>query len=87
MLSEMAAKEWKLTIPAWLNRVVAGLLILVCLCGIGTGIWINSVGRSLWLDEAMLADSFSNRTLGNLWNGAFDNKQIAPLGWLYLRKC
>ena len=47
---------------------------------------MNSVGRSLWLDEALLAQSFSTRTFWNLWNGSFDGNQSAPLGWLYIEK-
>ena len=86
VLPGMAEEARKPAMPAWLTKAVAALLILVCLCGIGTSIGVNAVNRSLWLDEAMLADSFSNRTLANLWNGAFDNKQIAPLGWLYFEK-
>ena len=86
VLPGMAEEVRKPAMPAWLTKTVAALLILVCLCGIGTSIGVNAVNRSLWLDEAMLADSFSNRTLANLWDGAFDNKQIAPLGWLYFEK-
>ena len=86
VLPELAEEVRKPAVPAWLTKTIAGLLILVCLCGIATSISVNMADRSLWLDEAMLADSFSNRTLGNLWNGAFDNKQIAPLGWLYFEK-
>ena len=76
VLPGMAEEVRKPAMPAWLTKTVAALLILVCLCGIGTSIGVNAVNRSLWLDEAMLADSFSNRTLANLWDGAFDNKQI-----------
>ena len=84
--SEMTMVDGKGTKFAWIKKVIVVLLIVVCLCGIGTSVGMNMVNRSLWLDEAMLADSFSNRTLANLWDGAFDNNQLAPLGWLYFEK-
>ena len=62
------------------------MYLFVCIWGVATSISMNLVNRSLWLDEAMLSYSFGKRTLLNLWDGAFEADQIAPLGWLYFVK-
>lgn len=75
-------KGERITFENILNLV----FFLTTLAGIGTSIFMNFVGRSLWLDEALLAQSFSTRTFWNLWDGSFDGNQSAPLGWLYIEK-
>ena len=63
---------------------ILGLLIIFA--GIGVSIFMNCVGRSLWLDEAMLAYSFSKRSLFTLTSGIFEWDQSAPVLYLYLVK-
>lgn len=75
----------------WKNENVmkkAADLIGLCiaLAGVFVSISMNFAGRSLWLDEAMLAYSFSERSLGNLTNGIFEWNQSAPVLYLYLVK-
>lgn len=61
------------------------LFLSITFLGAFTSIYMNVVNRSFWLDESLLAYSFSRRTIFNLWDGAFENAQ-APLGWLYAEK-
>lgn len=63
---------------------IIGLCII--LAGIGVSIFMNCVGRTLWLDEAMLAFSFSKRSFFGLTNGVFEWDQSAPVLYLYLVK-
>lgn len=63
---------------------VIGLCIIAA--GIGVSIFMNCVGRTLWLDEAMLAYSFSKRSFFGLTNGIFEWDQSAPVLYLYLVK-
>lgn len=60
--------------------------LCVILAGISVSIFMNCVGRSLWLDEAMLAYSFSKRSFWGLINGVFEWDQSAPVLYLYLVK-
>lgn len=43
-------------------------------------------GRTLWLDEGMLAWSFTQRSLSNLISGPFEWLQSAPVLYLYIVK-
>lgn len=71
------------------NRYVfinAALLLIACR-GIYISFFMNSVNRSLWLDEALLAESFTKRSfLGIFLEGQFTNLQSAPIGWLWFEK-
>lgn len=60
--------------------------LCITLAGIFVSISMNFADRSLWLDEAMLAYSFSERGLGNLTKGIFEWEQSAPVLYLYLVK-
>jgi len=60
--------------------------ILVVLSGVGVSIIMNCVGRSFWVDEAMLAYSFSERSLAHLTAQPFEWLQSAPVLYLYLVK-
>ena len=60
--------------------------LLVCLYGIYKSCWMNSVGVSLWLDEAYQACSLTKRSLWNLTSGILEYNQTAPIGWLYVNK-
>ena len=63
------------------------VLLFVIFRGIFTSLFMNGVNRTLWLDEAFLASSFSKRSfLGILLEGQFDYLQTAPLGWLWFEK-
>lgn len=58
----------------------------IIFAGIAVSIFMNLVGRSLWLDEAMLAYSFSERSLWELTSSIFEWEQSAPVLYLYLVK-
>lgn len=70
------------------------VLILINICffylicnAIKTSFVMISANRSLWVDEAMLAVSFSQRTLIEFFTkGEFEYLQSAPLGWLVITK-
>lgn len=53
--------------------------------GAGLRLWHFASGRSLWLDEAMVASSIVNRDWAGLLQ-PLDYHQIAPIGWLFLEK-
>ena len=76
--------EWKRQNKLKKAADILGLLIIFA--GIGVSIFMNCVGRSLWLDEAMLAYSFSKRSLFTLTSGVFEWDQSAPVLYLYLVK-
>lgn len=69
-----------------LERTVNILGFLIVCAGIGISILMNAVGRSLWLDEAMLAYSFSKRSVFELTGSIFEWEQSAPVLYLYLAK-
>lgn len=69
-----------------LERAVNILGFLIVCAGIGISIFMNCVGRSLWLDEAMLAYSFSKRSILELTQGIFEWDQSAPVLYLYMVK-
>jgi len=69
-----------------LANIVSLISLAVIAGGIATSIYMNCVNRSLWLDEAMLAWSFSKRPFFQLWKGPLEWLQSAPLGWLYYEK-
>ena len=87
-LTKVACQQWrdhKLLSCAWI-LISLGMLARV-IQGIQTCFFMNSVGRSLWVDEAMLAYSFSKRSLlGIVTGGQFEYLQSAPLGWLVFEK-
>ncbi len=76
--------DWKQQNNIKKTADIAGLLLI--LAGLGVSIHMNCVGRSLWLDEAMLAYSFSKRSLFGLTSGVFEWDQSAPVLYLYLVK-
>lgn len=78
------AKAWKQ--QTRLQQAVNLVGFLIVCAGIGISIFMNCVGRSLWLDEAMLAYSFSERSLPELTKGIFEWDQSAPVLYLYLAK-
>lgn len=69
-----------------LERTVNILGFLIVCAGIGISILMNAAGRSLWLDEAMLAYSFSKRSVFELTGSIFEWEQSAPVLYLYLAK-
>ena len=74
----------------WNNKlliVLNSFLFFIIIYGIYTAFQMNEVSRSFWLDEAVLASSFSKRSLIELYSkGELEYLQSAPLGWLYLEK-
>lgn len=64
-------------------NIIFGAIILL---GIIASINMLLVKRSLWLDEAAFAYSFSQRNIINLTFGAFDWEQIGPIIYLYIVK-
>ena len=75
---------WQQTEPIKKTADIIGLCII--LAGLCVSILMNCVGRSLWLDEAMLAYSFSERSFFGLTDGVFEWEQSAPVLYLYLVK-
>lgn len=69
-----------------LDKIVNISLLIICILGIVTSFYMNSLNRSLWLDEAYLSYSFMQRNLLNMFKGELEYTQSAPLGWLYLVK-
>ncbi len=80
----MIKKYWQETEPIKKTADIAGLCIIAA--GLAVSIIMNCAGRSLWLDEAMLAYSFSERSFFGLTNGVFEWEQSAPVLYLYLVK-
>ena len=77
-------KTWK---AKGLQKKAADIFgILVILSGIGVSIYMNTVGRSLWLDEAYLVSSLKNRSLFQLTASPLDYIQSAPIIYLYIVK-
>ena len=58
-------------------------VVLIAICGLRLAIWTE--GRSLWLDEEMIAGNLRSRGFGEL-SGALSDNQAAPLGWLWLER-
>ena len=74
----------KFLLKAVLSKMVYIITNLVFIyfiyLGIKTSFFMVSVNRSLWLDEALLAMSFSKRTFAELFTlGEFEYCQSAPL--------
>jgi hypothetical protein len=58
-------------------------VVLIATCGMRLAIWTR--GRSLWLDEEMIAGNLRSRGFGEL-SGALSDNQAGPLGWLWLER-
>lgn len=69
-----------------LKQVMDIIGLLVIFSGIGVSIFMNTVGRSLWLDEAYLVSSLKNRSLFHLTSTPLDYIQSAPVIYLYIVK-
>lgn len=76
--------EWKKENSLKKAADILGLFMVVL--GIGVSIFMNCVGRSFWVDEAMLAYSFSERPLWKLTAAPFEWLQSAPVLYLYFAK-
>lgn len=67
------------------NDRVAWAALALLFAAIALRIWHFASGRSLWLDEAMVATSIVQRE----WQGLLEPleyAQVAPIGWLWLEK-
>lgn len=58
----------------------------ICLLGLWTSIRGNFAGRSLYVDEAMLAFPLNTRSLGTLTSSILPYNQTAPVGYLWIVK-
>lgn len=61
------------------------LALIVLILGAALRVWSWARGRSLWLDEQMIAMNIRDRDLLHL-SGKLDHEQSAPLGWLWAEK-
>ncbi|MDO4198872.1 MAG: glycosyltransferase family 39 protein [Erysipelotrichaceae bacterium] len=68
------------------KKIINVIFFLITIAGIGVSIYMNYVDRSIWGDEASLADSFTNRNLITLCLSELENLQTAPVVWLYFEK-
>ncbi len=72
------------------DSVLSKTLIIISVAlislGVFTSVYMNFVDRSLWHDEAALAELFCRRSFSELGSRPFENLQSAPLGWLYFEK-
>ncbi|MDR2005182.1 MAG: glycosyltransferase family 39 protein [Prevotella sp.] len=69
-----------------LKYIIYALLLFIILTAIYTSFMMNLGDRSLWLDEAMLAYSFTKRSLDNLTSDILEWIQSAPVLYLYIVK-
>lgn len=60
-------------------------ILAILTAGVSLRVWHVVAGRSLWLDEAMIALNIINRAPHQLLE-QLDYGQIAPMGWLLLQK-
>ncbi|MDH3733662.1 MAG: glycosyltransferase family 39 protein [Gemmatimonadota bacterium] len=67
------------------SRVPDRVFLLAMLLGVGGRFAHFLSGRSLWLDEAMIALNIDQRSFSEL-SAALDFNQAAPLGFLWLEK-
>lgn len=75
--------RWRRWSPA--SRDVFQLAAVIVVAGVLLRVWHILGGRSLWLDEAMVAASIAQRD----WAGLMlplDDVQVAPVGWLFMEK-
>lgn len=70
-------------IAKWLLNA---FLLIIIFAAVYTSFKMNIGDRSLFLDEAMLAYSFSERSIFNLTSDIFDWNQSAPILYLYIVK-
>lgn len=68
------------------ERMIEGVSLAVILVCIAVSIRMTVVGRSLWLDEAMLAISFHTRSFFGLFVPPLAWNQSAPVMWLFLER-
>jgi hypothetical protein len=69
------------------GRVGVGTFIAAALlAAVALRVWAFATGRSLWLDEAMVALNIIHLPMSSLVGGLEFN-QLAPIGWLLLEKC
>ena len=70
-----------------INKIIFIIGLFIILFGFIASFYMNFiVNRSLWVDEAMFAYSFSTRSLFNLVRTPFEWTQSAPITYIYLVK-
>ncbi|HVE74328.1 MAG TPA: glycosyltransferase family 39 protein, partial [Mycobacteriales bacterium] len=77
------ANSWSARLRTLWIRVVP-LLLLLLGAEIRIRQWLG--GRSLWLDESLIARSIVNRSYGDLLIEPLFHNQAAPLGWLWAER-
>ncbi|WP_043345177.1 hypothetical protein [Belnapia moabensis] len=65
---------------------VKTLIVAALFAAVALRVWAFATGRSLWLDEAMVALNIIHLPMSSLVGGLEFN-QLAPIGWLLLEKC
>jgi hypothetical protein len=66
--------------------VLTGICALITLASIFIRVYMLFAPRSLWYDEALLAENIVTRTFASLVSAPLDNLQSAPVLYLYLVK-
>lgn len=69
-----------------IGNIIEALAFAVILICVGVSIRMNVVGRTLWLDEAMLAISLNTRSFLELCATPLDWNQSAPVVYVYIIK-
>lgn len=69
-----------------LEVIISGLGGILVALALGISFYMNCVGRSLWLDEALLTTSLLKRDIWHLTSNILENNQSAPVIYLYLVK-
>ena len=66
-------------------RTISAIGVSICLIGAIVRLTQYFANRSLWLDEAMLANNIVPRSFSDLAR-ALDHGQVAPIGFLWIEK-
>ncbi len=72
---------WRATFGSPSLRAMSALVLI----GVVLRLWHWLGGRSLWLDEAMVANSIVGRDWAGLLQ-PLDEMQMAPIGWLFVER-
>ena len=64
-----------------MTEALGAVVVLICII---CSVRMNIVGRTLWLDEAMLAMSFCKRSFSQLFVAPLDWNQSAPVGYIFI---
>jgi hypothetical protein len=80
-----SSKNSVFSYQAGFGTPTAAVFLILCSLGVFLRIWLYWTNRSLWVDEAMLANNVVNRSfVGLTW--PLDDNQGAPVGFLFIEK-